>query len=137
MGDSPEVKLTKLEMEVMEALWRLGSASVRELQEALTGEKQPAYTTIQTIVQRLEEKGVVRREKKISNAYIFAPVMSRKAMFFRLIDDLMDLFGETARPLMAHLVESRKLSLDDVRALEESVEKIAAERDKSESEKKE
>jgi predicted transcriptional regulator len=113
-----EIKLTKFELEVMSALWELGNASVREIQERLPEKKRPAYTTVQTIVYRLEEKGAVRRLKKIGNAHIFESAISRKAVHRRLIDDLLGLFGGSARPLMAHLVESGKLTLDDVRELE-------------------
>jgi predicted transcriptional regulator len=112
------IKLTRFELEMMDALWRLGRASVREIQEALPEKKRPAYTTVQTIIRRLEEKGAVRQVKKISNAHIFEPVVTRQAAHRRLIDDLLDLFGGSARPLMAHLAEAGKLSLEDVRALE-------------------
>lgn len=112
------VKLTRFELEVMGALWDLGTASVREIQEQLPVQKRPAYTTVQTIVYRLEEKGAVRRLKKIGNAHIFEPVITRKAAHHRLIHELLDLFGGSARPLMAHLVEIGKLTLDDIRDLE-------------------
>ena len=118
MAKEKPIKLTKFELEVMSALWELGSASVREIQERLPEKKRPAYTTVQTIVYRLEEKGAVRRLKKIGNAHIFESAITRKAAHRRLIDELLDLFGGSARPLMAHLVESGKLTLDDVRALE-------------------
>jgi BlaI family transcriptional regulator, penicillinase repressor len=112
------IKLTRFELEVMTALWDLGTASVREIQEQLPSQKRPAYTTVQTIVYRLEEKGAVRRLKKIGNAHVFEPVVSRKAAHHRLINELLDLFGGSARPLMAHLVETGKLTLDDIRELE-------------------
>lgn len=112
------IKLTRFEMEIMHALWELGSASVREIQEQLPERKRPAYTTVQTIVRRLEEKGAVRQVKKIGNAFIFEPTVTRKAAHHRLIDDLLDLFGGSARPLMAHLAEAGKLNLEDVRELE-------------------
>jgi predicted transcriptional regulator len=102
----------------MDALWELGSASVREIQEALPEKKRPAYTTVQTIIRRLEEKGAVRQVKKIGNAHIFEPTVTRQAAHRRLINELLDLFGGSARPLMAHLAEAGKLSLDDVRELE-------------------
>lgn len=102
----------------MDALWELGSASVREIQERLPEKKRPAYTTVQTIVRRLEEKGAVRQAKKIGNAFIFEPAVTRKSAHTRLINDLLQLFGGSARPLMAHLAESGKLSLEDVRELE-------------------
>jgi len=113
-----EIKLTRFELEIMDALWELGSASVREIQEALPEKKRPAYTTVQTIIRRLEEKGAVRQVKKIGNAHIFEPTVTRQAAHRRLINELLDLFGGSARPLMAHLAEAGKLSLDDVRELE-------------------
>jgi Predicted transcriptional regulator len=112
------VKLTKFELEIMEALWKLGTGSVREIQESLPEKKRPAYTTVQTIVGRLEEKNAVRRVKKIGNAFIFEPLVTRNATHRRLINELLGLFGGSARPLMAHLVESGKLTLDDIRDLE-------------------
>lgn len=121
------VRLTKFELEVMNALWALGSASVREVQESLPEKKRPAYTTVQTIVYRLEEKGAVRRVKKIGNAHIFEPTVTRKAAHRRLIDELLDLFGGSAQPLMAHLVESGKLSLEDLREVEGHLSRREAE----------
>src|SRR5215210_7262026 len=112
------MKLTKLELELMEMLWEIGPASVRELQEKLPEKKRPAYTTVQTIVYRLEEKGAVRRVKKIGNAHIFEATVTKKSAHRRLINELLTLFGGSARPLMAHLVETGKLSLEDVRELE-------------------
>jgi predicted transcriptional regulator len=112
------IKLTRFELEVMSALWDLGTASVREIQEQLPSHKRPAYTTVQTIVYRLEEKGAVRRLKKIGNAHIFEPVVTQKAAHHRLIQELLELFGGSARPLMAHLVETGKLTLEDIKELE-------------------
>ena len=112
------IRLTKFELEVMSVFWELGAASVREVQEELPEQKRPAYTTVQTIVYRLEEKGAVRRVKKIGNAHIFEPTVTQKAAHRRLIDELMSLFGGSARPLMAHLVEAGKLSLEDLREAE-------------------
>lgn len=116
----------------MSALWDLGTASVREIQEQLPNQKRPAYTTVQTIVYRLEEKGAVRRLKKIGNAHIFEPIVTRKAAHHRLIHELLELFGGSARPLMAHLVEIGKLTLDDIRELEGDL----AEQPDSKTEKK-
>ena len=121
MARKESVKLTKFELEIMHALWELGSASVREIQERLPEKKRPAYTTVQTIVRRLEEKGAVRKLKKIGNAFVFEPVVTRKSAHFRLINELLDLFGGSARPLMAHLAESGKVSLEDVRELENMI----------------
>ena len=112
------VKLTKFELEVMHVLWDLRSASVREIQEQLPEKKRPAYTTVQTIVRRLEEKSAVRRVKKIGNAFIFEPVVSRNATHNRLVTELLELFGGSARPLMAHLAEAGKLTLEDLREME-------------------
>ena len=112
------IKLTKFEMEIMDALWGLGSASVREIQERLPEERRPAYTTVQTIVRRLEEKGALHQVKKIGNAHIFEPLITEKAARNRLITELLDIFGGSARPLMAQLAESGKLTLEDVRELE-------------------
>lgn len=122
MANKPTVKLTKFELEVMTALWKLGTASVREIQEQLPAQKRAAYTTVQTIVYRLEEKGAVRRLKKIGNAHIFEPVITRKAAHSRLIHELLELFGGSARPLMAHLMETGKLTLKDIHELESELD---------------
>lgn len=118
MVKKKQIKLTRFELEVMSALWDLGTGSVREIQEQLPSQKRPAYTTVQTIIYRLEEKGAVSRLKKIGNAHVFEPVVTRKAAHHRLINELLDLFGGSARPLMAHLVEIGKLTLDDIKELE-------------------
>jgi BlaI family penicillinase repressor len=123
LAKEPNIRLTKFELEVMNALWELGPASVREIQEKLPEKKRPAYTTVQTIIYRLEEKGAVRRVKKIGNAHIFEAHVTRKSAHRRLINELLDLFGGSARPLMAHLVETGKLSLEDVRELENDLSK--------------
>lgn len=116
-------KLTRFELQLMEAFWSLGAVSVREVLEYLPEKKRPAYTTVQTMVYRLEEKGALRRVKKIGNAYIFEAVVTRQAAHRRLVDDLLELFGGSARPLMAQLVESGKLTLEDVRAIEDVLAK--------------
>ena len=121
------IRLTKFELEIMDALWTLETASVREVQEHLPEKKRPAYTTVQTIVYRLEEKGAVRRVKKVCNAHVFEPAVTRKAAQRRVIDELLDLFGGSARPLMAHLVESGQLTLEDIRELERRLEEIEGE----------
>jgi len=118
MARQGTVKLTKFEMELMQALWSLGTASVREIQEQLPADRRPAYTTVQTIVYRLEEKGALRRAKKIGNAHVFEPVITRRAVHRRMIDELVELFGGSAQPLMSHLAETGRLSLADVRDLE-------------------
>ena len=118
MARETQRKLTKFELEVMHALWDIGSGSVRQIQERLPEKRRPAYTTVQTIVRRLEEKGAVRRLKKIGNALIFEPMVTRKSAHHRLINDLLESFGGSARPLMAHLAETGKLSLSDLKDLE-------------------
>ncbi len=102
----------------MHVLWEIGSGSVREIQERLPEKRRPAYTTVQTIVRRLEEKAAVRRLKKIGNAFIFEPVLTRQSAHHRLINELLEAFGGSARPLMAHLAETGKLSLEDLKELE-------------------
>lgn len=121
MAGKSQIKLTRLEMEIMEAVWSLGTGSVREIQEQLPERKRPAYTTVQTIIYRLEEKGAVRRIKKIGNAHIFEAVVTRKAAHKRLIDDLLQVFGGSPRLLMAQLVETGQLTLEDLRQLEDSL----------------
>jgi BlaI family transcriptional regulator, penicillinase repressor len=111
-------KVTRFELELLELLWKLGSASVREVQEGLPEKNRPAYTTVQTMIYRLEEKGAVRRVKKIGNAHVFEPVFTRKAVYRRLVDDVLDWFGGSAAPLMSHLAESGKLRLADVKEAE-------------------
>ena len=120
----PEKRLSKAESRVLELFWKLGTSSVREVLEALPEEERVAYTTLQTLVHRLEEKGAVRRVKKIGNAHIFEAVYTRKAVYRRLVDDLLEVFGGTAAPLMSHLAESGKLSLADVREAERILEKL-------------
>ncbi len=118
MAKPKPVALTKFELEIMQVLWDLERASAREVQERLSDKRRPAYTTVQTIIGRLEEKGAVRRLKKIGNALIFEPVISRKSVHGQLIRDLLQLLGGSVRPLMAHLAEMGKLSLEDIRELE-------------------
>ena len=107
-------KLGKLELKVMEALWAEGAASVREIQETFPADSRPAYTTVQTVLYRLEAKEAVRRTKKIGNAHIFEAVISRVSARRRVIDELLDVFGGRAQPLISHLIESGQLTLDDV-----------------------
>ncbi|HJT90274.1 MAG TPA: BlaI/MecI/CopY family transcriptional regulator [Bryobacteraceae bacterium] len=117
-------KLSKLELRIMEALWSRGALSIREIQEAFPEHDRPAYTTVQTTVYRLETKKAVRRVKKISNAHIFEAVVSRSAAQRRLIDDLLGLFGGRTQPVMAHLIESGKLTLEDVKEAERTLRKL-------------
>jgi BlaI family penicillinase repressor len=121
----PLPKLTKLELGIMDALWNRGASSIREVQESFPGRGQPAYTTIQTTIYRLEAKQAVRRVKKIGNAHIFEAAISRGAAQRRLIDDLLALFGGRTQPVMAHLIESGKLTLDDVQQAEKTLTEMA------------
>lgn len=107
-------KLGRLELKILEALWDKGASSVREIQEALPAKRRPAYTTVQTVLYRLEAKNAVRRTKKIGNAHIFEAVISRNVAQRRLIDDLLTMFGGRTQPLIAHLIESGRLTLEDV-----------------------
>ena len=118
-------KLTKLELKIMEALWDRGALSIREVQEEFPERDRPAYTTVQTTVYRLEGKKALKRVKKISNAHIFEAVISRDAAQRRLIDELLSLFGGRTQPVMAHLIESGKLTLDDVQEAEKTLRKLA------------
>lgn len=118
-------KLTRLELKIMEALWSRGALSIREIQEAFPRKDRPAYSTVQTTVYRLEGKKALRRVKKIGNAHIFEAVVSRDAARGKLIDDLLSLFGGRTQPVMAHLVESGKLTLDDVQETEELLRRLA------------
>ena len=115
----PQPKLSKLEFRIMETLWDRRECSIRDIQESFPEKKRPAYTTIQTTVYRMEAKGVVRRLKKVGNFHVFAPAVSRESAQRRLLDDLLALFGGSGRPVMAHLIESGKLSMKDVKEAEQ------------------
>ena len=117
------MKLSRLELQILEALWGHGKASIREIQEAFPVPR-PAYTTIQTTVYRLEAKGAVRRVRKISNAHIFEPLVARDVARHRLLDEILNLFGGRAQPMMAQLAEAGKLTLHDVRELEKTIKKL-------------
>jgi predicted transcriptional regulator len=117
-------KLTKLELQIMETLWTRGSASIREIQENFPEKDRPAYTTIQTTVYRLESKKALRRVKKIGNFHIFEAAVSRDVAQRKLIDDLLALFGGRTQPVMAHLIESGKLTLADVKAAEKTLRRL-------------
>jgi predicted transcriptional regulator len=117
-------KFTPLELHIMQALWDHGPSSVREIQEWFPEKDRPAYTTVQTMVYRLETKKAVRRVKKIGNAHIFEAAISRNAAQRRLIDDLLSFFGGRPQPMMAQLAEAGKLTLDDVRELEKTIKKL-------------
>jgi len=116
--------LSKLELQIMDALWSRGASSVREVQEAFPEKGRPAYTTVQTMVYRLETKDAIRRVKKIGNAHIFEAVVSRSSAQRRLIDELLAFFGGSSQPVVAHLIESGSLTLDDVKEAEQMLIKL-------------
>jgi BlaI family penicillinase repressor len=120
-------KLSKLELRIMQAFWDLGPLSIREVQEAFPERDRPSYTTVQTTVYRLENKKAVKRVKKISNAHIFHAVLSREAAQRTLIEELLSFFGGRTQPVMAHLVESGRLTLEDVKDAEKALRKISRE----------
>ena len=128
-------KLTKLELQILEALWAHGKASIREIQEAFP-EPRPAYTTIQTTVYRLEGKKALRRVRKISNAHIFEPIVARDVTRHRLLDEILSFFGGRPQPMMAQLAEAGKLTLADVRELEKTIMRLEAQQ-KAEQQKAE
>jgi BlaI family penicillinase repressor len=128
-------KLTKLELQIMEVLWTRGPCAIREIQEAFPKRNRPAYTTIQTTVYRLEGKKTLRRARKISHAHIFEPLISRSAAQNRLIDDLLALFGDRLQPVMAHLIESKRLTLDDIKEAEKAVLALQEQEDQADKEK--
>jgi len=119
-----EPKLTKLELQIMEALWTRAHASIREIQEAFPEKDRPAYTTIQTTVYRLERKKAVRRVKKVGNFHVFEAALTRNAAQRRLVDDLVALFGGRTQPVMARLIESGRLTLQDVKEAEKTLRKL-------------
>ena len=116
-------KLSKLELQILEALWASGKASIREIQEGFP-KPRPAYTTIQTTVYRMEGKNAVRRVRKIGNADIFEPLVPRDVTRNRLLDEILSFFGGRAQPMMAQLAEAGKLTLDDVRELEKTIKAL-------------
>ena len=118
----PKPKLTKLELQVLEALWQKGASSVREIQETFPEPGRPAYTTVQTVVYRLERKKALRCVKRISNANIFEAVISRNDAQRRFVDELLAVFGGRAKLVMAHLVESGELTLEDIKEAEKTLQ---------------
>ena len=122
-------KFTKLELRIMQALWDRGAVSIREIQEAFPERDRPSYTTIQTTVYRLEKKQAVRRVRKISNAHIFEATVPRDAARLRFLDEILSFFGGRALPMMAQFAEAGKLSLDDVRELEKTLEELERRKD--------
>ena len=125
----PQPKLSKLELQILEALWAQGRASIREIQEAFP-EPRPAYTTIQTTVYRLEGKKAVRRARKIGNADIFEPILARDVTRHKLLDEILSFFGGRPQPMMAQLAEAGKLTLEDVRELEKTIKRLDKEQKK-------
>jgi len=120
-------KLTKFELQIMEALWSRGTASIREIQEAFPEKKRPAYTTIQTTVYRLEAKEALRRVRKVGNFHIFGSMVSRDAVQRSLVEDFLGFFGGSSQPVMAHLIRSGKLSLDDLKEAEKALRQLLKE----------
>lgn len=116
-------KLSRLELQIMETLWTRGACSIRELQEAFPEKTRPAFTTVQTMVTRLEAKNAVRLTKRIGKANIFEAAISKKRTQSRLIDELLNLFG--SKPVMAHMVKTGQLTLEDVKEAEEELRKLA------------
>ncbi|MGA9583942.1 MAG: BlaI/MecI/CopY family transcriptional regulator [Terracidiphilus sp.] len=125
----PQPTLSKLEFKIMETLWARNECSIRDIQESFPAKKRPAYTTIQTTVYRMEVKGVVHRLKKVGNFHVFTPAVSRESAQRRLMDDLLSLFGGRAQPVMTHLIESGKLSLEDVKDAERLLRNLGKERE--------
>lgn len=121
-----EPRLSRLEFQIMETLWEKGDSSIREIQESFPTRRRPAYTTVQTTIYRMEAKGVVRRVKKVGNFHVFAASISRDSAQRRLIDELLAFFGGRSQPVMAHLIESGKLSLEDVKEAEKVLRRLPA-----------
>ena len=116
-------RLSRLELRIMEVLWRDGASSVREIQESLPDKGRPAHTTVLTILTRLETKAAVRRAKKIGNAHIYEAVITRSATQRLLVDELLAFFGGRAAPLMSHLIESGQLTYEDVEEVRKTLKK--------------
>lgn len=116
-------KIPKSEFQILQQLWAIGPASVREIHESLPEEKRPAYTTVQTLVARLEQKGAISRVKKIGSAYVFRAVFSKQSVQKRLVSELLELFGGSAVPVMSHLIDAGKLTLADLKEAEERLAK--------------
>ncbi len=118
-------KLSKLEFQIMETLWTAGERSIRDILDALPGKRRPAYTTVQTTIYRMETKGVVKRTRKVGNFHLFAATVTREAAQRRLIDELLAVFGGRPQPVMAHLVDTGKLTLEDVKAAERTLRRLS------------
>lgn len=120
----PGVRLTRFEMEIMDTVWTRGEASIREMQEAFPVKKRPGYTTVQKMVYRMEAKRVLRRARKVGNFHVFAPTVSRESVERKLVDDFLAFFGGKSRPVIAHLIGARKLTLEDVEFAEATLRQI-------------
>lgn len=118
-------RLSRLEFQIMEVLWNRGSASVREIQETFPEQNRPAYTTVQTMVYRLEAKKAIRRARKVSQAHIFEPTITREAAQRRLVDEFFAFFGGRTQPVMAYLVESGRLTIEDLEKAEQALRRLA------------
>jgi BlaI family penicillinase repressor len=127
----PQPRLSRLELQVMNMFWDRGAQTVRDLQERFPEKSRPAYTTVQTVVNRLETKGALVRTRKLGNAHVFQASVTRSAAQRRLVDDFLALFGGRMQPLMSHLVESGKLTLDDVQDAEKRLQELAKSRQES------
>ena len=126
----PQPKLSKLELGILEALWTYGKASIREIHGTFP-EPRPAYTTVQTIVYRMEAKQAIRRVERVGNADVFAPLIARDVTRSRVIEEVLSFFGGRAQPMMAQLAEAGKVTLDDVRELEKTVRRLQREKEES------
>lgn len=118
------VRLTKFEMQIMDTVWDRGEASIREMQEGFPAKKRPGYTTVQKMVYRMEAKQVLRRVRKVGNFHVFAPTVTRKSVERKLLDDLLAIFGGKSRPVIAHLIGTGKLTLEDVEFAEKTLRQI-------------
>lgn len=123
-------KLSKLEYKIMEVLWEKGEPSLREIQEAFPEVQRPAYTTVQTMVYRMEAKGILRRVRKVGNFHLFSASISQDAAQRRLVDDLLTLFGGRSQLLMAHLIKGGKLTLADVKEAEKMLRQHSSKEEK-------
>jgi predicted transcriptional regulator len=123
-------KLSKLELQIMEALWTAGPSAIRDIQESFPARGRPAYTTVQTMVYRLEAKKALRRTRKIGNAHIFEAAISREVAQRRLVDEFLSLFGGRMQPVMAHLIEAGNLTPGDVADAEKLLRDLATRRKK-------
>jgi predicted transcriptional regulator len=123
-------KLSKLELQIMEVLWTAGPSAIREIQESFAAKNRPAYTTVQTMVYRLEAKKALRRARKVGNAHVFEALISRDAARARLVDEFLSLFGGRMQPVMAQLIEAGNLTAKDVADAEKLLKELSAKRKK-------